>query len=117
MTESFKDPRSKQWMIAASAKNPMANFDRKNPVEELTAHGFGSATHIDKTPSRGRGVWSDGKWYVVINRPIETADPLIVRFNKNPNQQLVAFAVWDGNAANRGGRKNITNWTPMRIEL
>lgn len=116
MDKSFNDPRSKQWLIAASAGNPMANFTRKSPVEELTAHGFGSATHIDKTPSNGRGAWKDGKWYVVMDRPIETADPLVARFNENPTQQLVAFAVWDGNAANRGGRKNITNWMPMRIE-
>ena len=52
----------------------------------------------------------------MIDRPIETTDPLIARFNQNRNQQLIAFAVWDGNAANRGGRKNITNWTPMRIQ-
>ncbi len=116
MNESFENPTSKQWMIAESAGNPMADFDRKNPVEELTAHGFGSATHIGQTPSRGRGVWNDGKWYVVIDRPIESADPLIARFNENPDQQLIAFAVWDGSAANRGGRKNITNWTPMRIQ-
>lgn len=116
MTEAFDNPLSKQWMIAESAGNPMVDFDRTNPIEELTAHGFGSATHLDDTPSHGRGVWNDGKWYVVIDRPIETADPLIARFNENPNQQLIAFAVWDGNAANRGGRKNITNWTPMRIQ-
>ncbi len=115
MSKSFDDPKSKQWMIAASAGNPMADFDRKNAVEELTAHGFGSATHVDDTSSRGRGVWQEGKWYVVIDRPIDTSDPLITRFNQNPSQQLVAFAVWDGQADNRGGRKNITNWTPMRI--
>ena len=116
MDKSFSDPKSQQWLIAASAGNPMANFTRKSPVEELTAHGFGSATHIDKTTSQGRGVWKDGKWYVVMDRPINTTDPLVKRFNENLNQQLVAFAVWDGNAANRGGRKNITNWSPMRIE-
>ncbi len=116
MDKSFNDPRSKQWLIAASAGNPMADFSRKSPIEELTAHGFGSATHIDKTPSRGRGAWKNGKWYVVIDRPINSSDPLIKRFDANPNQQLVAFAVWDGNAANRGGRKNITNWSPMKIE-
>ncbi len=116
MDKSFNDPISKQWLIAASAGNPMANFSRKSPVEELTAHGFGSATHIGQTPSRGRGAWKDGMWVVVIDRSIDSTDPLVARFNENPTQQLVAFAVWDGNAANRGGRKNITNWTPMRIE-
>lgn len=116
MQKSFRDPQAQQYMIASSAGNPMADFDRKNPVEELTAHGFGSATHIGETPSRGRGAWRDGIWYVVIDRPIETADPLIARFNENPGQQLIAFAVWDGTAGNRGGRKNITNWIPMRID-
>ena len=116
MQKSFNDPKAKQYMIAASAGNPMANFNRKNPVEELTAHGFGSATHLNETPSHGRGAWSDGKWYVVLDRPIETTDPLIARFNENPDQQLIAFAVWDGTAGDRGGRKNITNWTPMRID-
>jgi hypothetical protein len=115
MNKSFDDPVAKQWMIAASAGNPMANFNRKKAVEELTAHGFGSSTHIDDTPSSGRGVWKDGKWFVVLDRPIDSADPLITRFNHNPTQQLVAFAVWDGQAKNRGGRKNITNWIPMRI--
>jgi hypothetical protein len=116
MQKSFSDPAAQQYMIAAAAGNPMADFNRKNPIEELTAHGFGSATHIGETTSRGRGAWRDGKWYVVVDRPIETADPLIVRFNENPGQQLIAFAVWDGTAGNRGGRKNITNWTPMRID-
>ncbi len=115
--KSFNDPKSKQWLIAASAGNPMANFVRKSPIEEMTAHGFGSSTHISTTPSRGRGTWQDGKWYVVLDRPIASSDPLIKRFNENPNQQLVAFAVWDGSADNRGGRKNITNWSPMKIEL
>lgn len=116
MDKSFDDARAQQWLIAAAAGNPMADFARKSPIEELTAHGFGSATHVDATPSRGRGVWQDGKWFVVIDRPVDSADPVIERFQANPAQQLIAFAVWDGQADNRGGRKNITNWTPMRID-
>jgi DMSO reductase family type II enzyme heme b subunit len=116
VTKSFENPFSKQWMIAASAGNPMVDFHRQHPLEELTAHGFGSSTHVGETPSRGRGVWKDGQWYVVIDRPIDSSDPLITRFNENPQQQLIAFAVWDGNASNRGARKNITNWIVMRID-
>ncbi len=116
MDKSFEEPKSKQWMIAASAGNPMANFSRKSPIEELTAHGFGSLTHLNSTPSSGRGKWDNGKWYVVLDRPIGSADPLVARFTENPERQLVAFAVWDGTAGNRGARKNITNWLPMRIE-
>jgi hypothetical protein len=116
LVSKFDDPMAQQWMIAASAGNPMVDFHRKHPLEELTAHGFGSSTHIDETPSRGRGVWKDGQWFVVIDRPIDTSDPLITRFNENLQQQLIAFAVWDGSADNRGARKNITNWIVMRID-
>jgi hypothetical protein len=32
-----------------------------------------------------------------------------------PDKQLIAFAVWDGDNANRG-KKQITNWLPMRLQ-
>lgn len=112
---SVDNDTAKQWMIAAKSGNPMADYHRKHPVEELTAHGFGSGTHVGDTPTRGRGVWQGGKWYVVLDRPIDSADPLIKRFNAVPDKQMIAFAVWDGDNANRGGKKQITNWLPMRI--
>lgn len=112
---SIDNPVAEQWMIAVEAGNPMADYQRKNPVEEMTAHGFGSATHVADTPSRGKGVWKDGRWIVVIDRPISSDDPIIKRFVDNPDKQLIAFAVWDGTAGNRGGKKHITNWLPLRI--
>jgi len=112
---SLDNPQAQQWMIAAQADNPMADTSREHPIEELTAHGFGSSAHVEGTSSRARGVWSDGQWYVVIDRPINANDPLIERFDSDPDKQMIAFAVWDGDNANRGGRKHITNWLPMRI--
>jgi DMSO reductase family type II enzyme heme b subunit len=112
------DPMAMQWMIAAKAGNPMADFGRKCPMEELTAHGFGSSTHITSQsgPGEARGVWHAGRWYVVFEREITNDEVLFQRFKENPQQQLIAFAVWDGRAQNRGGQKNISNWIPMRIE-
>lgn len=112
---SIDNEAAKQWMVAAKSGNPMADYNRKQPVEELTAHGFGSGTHVGDSPTQGRGVWQDGKWYVVFDRPINPKDPLIERFNASPDKQMIAFAVWDGDNANRGGKKQITNWLPMRI--
>lgn len=114
--QGFDDPASKPWFVAAAAGNPMAQFQRTSPLEELTAQGFGSATHVQDSPSQARGTWRDGQWVVVIDRRIAAGDPLIARFQENPNQQLIAFAVWDGTADNRGGVKHITNWIPMRID-
>ncbi len=115
VSTGFENPASQKYMAGWSLGNPMSDEARTKPLEELSAHGYGSSTHMDATPSNARGVWQDGSWHVVFDRPIDASDPLIGRFNQNPDQQLIAFAVWDGNAQNRGGRKHITNWIPMRI--
>ena len=112
----FQNETSHQYMPGMALGNPMSDVARTKPLEEMSAHGFGTTTHTDGTASNARGVWQDGFWYVVIDRPISSADPLIARFNENPDQQLIAFAVWDGNSQNRGGRKHLTNWIPMRIQ-
>lgn len=112
----FENDASHQYMAGITVGNPMSDAARTKPLEEMSAHGFGTTTHTAGTASNARGVWQDGFWYVVIDRPISSGDPLIARFNENPNQQLIAFAVWDGNSQNRGGRKHLTNWIPMRIQ-
>jgi hypothetical protein len=110
-----ENPMAKQWLIAHSAGNPMADFGRKCPMESIKAHGFGTSTHAGNGPGQARGVWDKGRWYVVFEHPITDSDELVQRFKQNPQQQLIAFAVWDGAAQNRGGMKNISNWIPMRI--
>ena len=113
---AFKNEHAAPYMAGSAVGNPMSIVDRKQPVQELHAHGFGSATDVPDSPVSARGTWKDGRWYVVFERPNSDVDPLIKRFFENPEQQMLALAVWDGQAQNRGGRKHITNWIPMRIE-
>lgn len=113
---AFEDPASHQFMSGMAAGNSMSNPHRAQPAQELQAEGFGSSTDVPDSPVTARGIWQDGRWYVVFERPNDTVDPLIKRFMDNPEQQMLALAVWDGAAQNRGGRKHITNWIPMRIE-
>jgi Ethylbenzene dehydrogenase len=114
---STDNPRAQQFVVASKANNPMADYHRKHPIEELTAHGFGSGTHVQDTISRGRGMWQNNQWYVVIDRPIQAGDPLVERFKSAPDKQMIAFAVWDGDNANRGGKKQISNWVKMKLDL
>lgn len=116
VAKAFPKETACPYMAGTAVGNPMARQDRKHAGEELRAYGFGSSTDVPDSPVAARGVWKDGRWYVVFERPNSPSDPLIQRFQENPEQQLIALAVWDGNAQNRGGRKHITNWLPMRVE-
>jgi complex iron-sulfur molybdoenzyme family reductase subunit gamma len=98
-----------------AAGNPMANAERKQPLEEITAEGFGSATTVPDSPSSSHGVWKDGVWTIVIDRPVTADDPLVGRL-KTASQNLIAFSVWDGSNANRGGRKQHSAWVPLKVE-
>ncbi len=115
LPDSFEDERSHEWLIAYSAGNPMADFNRDRPVEELAAEGFGTTTYVPDTPSHARGVWADGRWSVVIDRPLNGDDPLAERLTGD-GEHAIALAVWDGAAGNIGGRKHYCTWVPMRIE-
>lgn len=114
--EGFQNEMAKSYQSGLTVGNPMSNPNRTKPIEELGAHGYGSSTDMGETPSNARGEWHDGVWYVVIDRPMSPGDRLIQRWQQNPDQQLIAFAVWDGNTDNRGGRKQITNWIPMKVQ-
>lgn len=111
---AFGDERARDWLAAYRAGNPMADFERDRPIEELVAEGFGSATHVPDTPSKARGAWRAGRWTVVIDRPFNPADPLIARLGESG--AAVALAVWDGSAGNVGGRKHWCNWVPLRVD-
>lgn len=112
--EAFKDPLAQNWLVGVAAGNPMSKLDRVQPVEELVAEGFGSATTVPQSPSSARGRWRDGEWTVVIDRPLQTDDPLAVCLTPGQQSQI-AFAVWDGQAGNVAGRKHYIGWVPFRI--
>jgi len=113
--QSYNEPAARQYVPALAAGNPMAQFDRKSPLEEVVAEGFGTATHIPDSPSNARGVWKDGRWTVVLDRPLDGNDPLSARI-QSAGANLISFAVWDGSAGNRGGRKHYCSWVPLKLE-
>ena len=116
LPSAFEDPVSHQWFPAKQAGNPMSIWDRDQPVEELTAEGFGTLTHQKHSETTGRGFWVDGRWAVVFSRPMKTKDPLDYQFDVfKPGR--IAFAVWDGSAGNRGGRKHWSeNWLGFEMK-
>ena len=88
----------------------------RTPVREVVAEGFGSSTWKDVQSAQGKGVYRNGKWYVVIKRDF------IVENTSNPGwgpgkNTYVTFAVWEGSSAHRGARKVLSyQWIRLRIE-
>lgn len=111
---AFQHPASRQWFIAHQAGNPMAAFSRSQPIEELLAEGWSTLTHQPHSATTGRGAWVQGKWAVVLQRPLRTTDPLDYPFTAGGRGQA-AFAAWNGAAGERGGRKQWSSWVDFEV--
>lgn len=96
------------WAVGNLRADPQ---EMKRVVLESNAMGFGSLTlqPTDQQDVAGRGIWSEGRWHVVLRR---------LRHNKGDGDVNLAsasaiplaLAVWDGEAGDRNGTKLITGW-------
>jgi len=113
----FSTAQAKAYLAGWSAGNPLSNPMRATPIEDLNAVGFGTLTSQASQQQNvlGRGVWKDGRWYVVFARTLASAESNDAQLV--PGQTTsVAFAVWDGAERQVGARKQLSTWTPLLIE-
>jgi DMSO reductase family type II enzyme heme b subunit len=96
------------WKVGNLRADPR---QMKQVVLESNAMGFGSLALQPEGQQdvRGRGLWSDGRWHVVLRRPLaQTGDGDVDL--ASATMVPLAFAVWDGEASDRNGTKLITGW-------
>lgn len=98
-----------------AARNRLSETDRKSPVEDLVAGGFGTLTSANHQAVQGKGVWQDGKWYVMFSRQMKSAGEFHVPF-KGGQTTNAAFAVWDGANGERDGLKSVSQFAQVTIE-
>lgn len=114
-----------QFVTAWGAGNLVADPTLTTPVECLTARGPG--TLAGKPPSfqivQGQSSYDRGVWSVQLQRtldlPCEHASGTngdAERVFKSGDFLPVSFAVWNGNAGDRDGKKNISIWQKLVIE-
>ena len=113
--ESFRRTEALDWFVAYRAGNPMADLDRERPVQEMVAEGFGTLTNQRLVASRANGVWDDGRWSVVVSRPMATHDVSDYQFAPG-TRDVVAFAIWEGEAGNVSGRKQHSQWIVFEVQ-
>lgn len=83
-----------------------------NAVIELNAKGFKGAPtvqSIENQSVKGSSIWRDGRWKVVMVRPLVTNDKSDIQFEKNRNMPL-AFACWEGSNGDLKGKHNVAPW-------
>lgn len=115
-----RSPASAQeplFLAGLAAGNPMSEIARRSTVEDLNAEGFGTLTSQPAKDQdvRGQGIWSHDSWKVVLVRKLSGGSERNVSFF--PGRALhAAFAVWDGGAGDRDGKKAVTYWQVLEVE-
>jgi hypothetical protein len=99
------------------AENPVSDPKRSSAAEEATAAGFGtlSTRPKDKQRLQASGSWQDGQWRVIFRRPLsaKTEDELPLAAGRTIS---VGIAIFDGNAKDRNGQKNVSVWNTLHLE-
>jgi hypothetical protein len=112
--ESVLPPESAElYSPGRAVGNPMSALERKWPVEEVYAEGFGSVTPFPRQRARAAGRHRDGRWSVVLAAPLDRRPHGDVLSDRT--SVPVAFAVWIGSEGNRGSRTHYTDWVQCTL--
>jgi DMSO reductase family type II enzyme heme b subunit len=91
--------------------------DEREGGRNVVAEGLGSSRTLEDQLVRGRGVWQDGRWQVVLARSlrVESAEPLV---QLEPGASIgFGVAVWEGGSGERAGIKAFSGpqWLELRL--
>jgi len=104
------------FVTAWGAGNIVADPTRRSAVEDLTAEGFGTLRarppHDQKVSALG--VHQTGAYHVQMRRALSGAGDDAVSLA--PGTRVpVSFAVWNGAAGDRDGKKSVTIWQELLV--
>lgn len=95
---------------------PVSQEKVQSAVNDLMAVRIATITPKERQDVKGRGFWKDGVWRVVFKRSLKVIDPEIDAVFKAKGKRLCAFAVWNGEQGDRGGRKSISDWVELELK-
>jgi mono/diheme cytochrome c family protein len=99
------------------AGNIVSDPTRESASEDLMAQGFGTLRARPRTDQmvQARGVYATGAYRVVFRRPLDGTGDRAVTLRAGTTVP-VGFAVWNGSAGDRDGKKSVTIWQDLYIE-
>lgn len=85
-------------------------------INDLITIRIGTITAKEKQNVQGRGIWTNGEWYVVFKRSLSALDREVDATFLTDTNNLCAFAVWNGSNGDRGGRKSISGLIQLKVK-
>jgi mono/diheme cytochrome c family protein len=109
--------QAKLTLSAVFAGNQITPLAHPATASALEAAGPGSITFrppINQI-AKGKGVWQQGRWSVVLSRPLRADGE--EGMTLTPGGRLsIAVAVWDGHLRDRNGQKRVTIWQELELQ-
>lgn len=123
--DAFSDGAAVQWALNGVDTSYMMGSGPEKPVniwywradleavENLAAGGFGSTTHLPDQSVSGKAYYHaqrngrDNEWHLVMSRPLKSQGEHQANLQKGTLP--MAFAVWQGEEAQRDGNKRVNH--------
>ncbi len=104
------------FVTAWGAGNIVADPTRKSATEDLTAQGFGTlrARPRDDQAVDALGVYETGAYHVQLRRALRGGKAEAVALAPG-SRAPISFAIWNGAAGDRDGKKSVTIWQELVI--
>jgi hypothetical protein len=105
------------YITGWAAGNIVSDPSRLSPAEDLVAQGFGTLRarpRQDRT-LEARGVYATGGYRVMFKRDLASREAGAVTLTPGTTVP-VGFAVWNGSAGDRDGKKSVTIWQELVLE-
>ena len=106
---------ARMWLPGWRVGNPLSQPVKQSPVHKLRAIGPGTLEAQATQDARGKGVWEDGKWKVVLIKPMKASDKDEMALSPGSTYSL-AFTVWSGSDRDVGSRKSLTQLGKLTLE-
>ena len=106
----------KTFVTGWGAGNIVSDPQRKSPAEDLTAQGFGTLTARPRIDQKvdAKGVYNEASYRVMFRRTLAPTGKDAAALRPGTGMPI-GFAVWNGSAGDRDGKKSVTIWQELQI--
>jgi complex iron-sulfur molybdoenzyme family reductase subunit gamma len=100
------DAKVNEWFWRADLERP----------ENVVAQGLGTDKPAAGVAIDGKGAWNDGRWTVVLSRPLKASGADNVKLAPGKTVK-VGFSVWEGSNQERGDLRSYSRqWRELTLE-